>query len=77
MQVDAQRCTDDLSAICRAVMRPGARTTHRGLGLTANDAIRADIIAYSIARNLASAHVDGLDIGAAMARILAQGKVAA
>ena len=72
---DAQRCLDDLSAICRDVYRRAGQVVGRPVGGAGTDATRAENVARDVARLLANAHAAGLDVGAAMARLLADAGV--
>lgn len=70
---DAQRCVDDLSAIVRDVYRQAG---HRGRPVALQSrAARAENVARDVARHLATAHAAGLDVGAAMARLLSDAGV--
>ena len=71
MLKDAQRCVDDLSAICRDTWRQaGHKVDNRPVGGAGSDQVRAENVAREVARQLATAHAAGLDVGAAMARLL-------
>lgn len=72
---DAQRCVDDLSAICRDAYRQAGQVAGRLVGGAGPDAIRAENVARDVARWLANAHAAGLDVGAAMSRLLADAGV--
>ena len=71
MLKDAQRAVDDLSAICRATLPATKPHLTPRLGGDGTPAMQADNVAITVARMLATAHKQGLDVGAGMARVLA------
>lgn len=71
MLKDAQRSVDDLSAICRATLPVSPLHLTGHLGGAGTLAMRADNVAVTVGRMLATAHKQGLDVGAAMSRVLA------
>lgn len=68
---DAQHAVDDLSAICRATLPVSPLQAGAQLGGAGSPAMRAENVAITVGRMLATAHKQGLDVGAAMSRVLA------
>ena len=65
---DAQRCADDLAAICRQTL---ARSLPAGpIEDEAQRTRAADEVAHEVASLLAAAALCGLDVGAALRRLL-------